>query len=210
MNTPQTDTLLRIDDEHKYWLLTENIFGVNEVIYDNRLESDEYFTETHSTRGKTLHAIFAGHARGLTFDWGLLDPDLHGWVRSGINFLEYLIADGAVFLGIEIMRYNALYRVAGTIDLHVLWRGYEWILDHKSGKASKMTRFKLAAYDMILGPAKNGKPRKRAAIEVQKDGGRAKLVPYNGPDYFHDANRFLSYLNTSRDRKLFGAKDSLE
>ena len=201
---------LRRDSDHKYWLGSENLFGVNEVIIDNRLESDEYFTETHSTRGQAIHAVLAGAARGLTFDWDLLDPDLHGWVRSGINYLDYLLDDGAVILGIETMRYNDLYRFAGAIDLVVFWRGYEWILDWKSGKASKMTRFKLAAYDTILGPTKNGKIRKRAAIEVQKDGSRAKLVEYNKPENFHDANRFLSYLNTSRDRKLFGAKDSLE
>ena len=98
MNTADTKPLLRLDDDHKYWLSDENIWGVNEVIIDNRLESDEWFTDTHSSRGIALHALLAGVANGLTFDWDLLDSDLHGWAKSGMGFLTYLIADGAKIL----------------------------------------------------------------------------------------------------------------
>ena len=201
-NTPG----LSLDKDHKYWFEEENILGVSEVIVDNRLESDKWFTETDSSRGIAIHTVLAGVARGLTFDWDLLDPDLHGWVHSGIDYLAYLIADGAVILGVEVSRFNPLHRVAGTIDLIALWRGYEWILDYKSGKASGVTRFRLGAYDMILGPTENRKPRKRAAIELQKDGGKAKLKEYNGVEFFHDGNRFLSYLVTTRDHRQFGPK----
>jgi len=198
---------LKRDDQHKYSLIpsNENPLGVTEVMVDVGLESDDYFTETDSSRGIAIHAELANAARGIA-PFPFLDPDLYGWRQSGLDKLAELLADGAVILGVEVMAYHPLYRFAGTVDLIVLWRGYEWILDWKSGKASKVTRFKLAAYDMILGPAKNGKQRKRAAIEVQEDGSRAKLIEYNTPDHFHDGNRFLSYLNTSRDRKTYGAK----
>lgn len=198
---------LTCDDEHRYWLGAERLWGVNEVIQDNGLEEARWFKPEDSSRGQVIHIVLAGLARGLTFDWAELDCDLHGWVKSGDAFLREIVADGAVILAVEKMAHSPLYRFAGTIDLLVLWRGYEWILDWKSGKASKVTRFKLAAYDALLGPTANGKPRRRAAVELDRDGGRAKMVEYNTPAHFHDANRFLSYLNTSRDRREFGPKE---
>lgn len=190
-------------EDHKYFLGSENILGVSEVMTFLGFESDEWFTETHSSRGHALHAVLASAAQGHPPDFDFLDPDLHGWARSGLAYIKYLLEDGAVILGIEFMLFHRLYRYAGRIDLYVLWRGYEWVLDWKSGKASRVTRFKLAAYDALIGPTKNGLPRKRAAIEIQEDGSRARLVEYNTPENFHDVNRFLSYLNTARDLKIF-------
>lgn len=206
---PAAPVLTR-DADHLYWLTQpprapENIPGVTEVMVDNRLEDDTYYTEEHSSRGIAVHAELANHARGIA-PFPFLDPDLVGWVASGDDFLSRIRAEGATILAVERMGYNPLYRYAGTIDLLVLWRGYEWVLDWKTGKASKVTRFKLAAYDTILGPTTNGKPRKRAAVELDRDGFRARLVEYNTPEHHHDANRFLSYLNTTRDRRLFGPK----
>lgn len=205
MISPTDEPELYRDADHKYWLGRENLIGVTETMVEVGLESDEWYTETHSSRGRAIHAELANAARGIP-PFPFLDPDLYGWVESGRTHLAELIADGAVILAVEKMAHSPLYRLAGTVDLLVLWRGYEWVLDWKSGKASKVTRFKLAAYDTILGPAANGKPRKRAAIEVHEDGSRAKLVEYNTPENFHDANRFLSYLNTARDKRLFGPK----
>ncbi len=197
------------DEDHLYHLDGTDPLGVSEVMEDLGFESGQWYTDTDSSRGVAIHAVLAGVARGLTFDWDLLDQDLHGWCRSGLNYLAYLLADGAVILGVEVRRHHSLYRYAGTVDLIVLWRGYEWVLDWKSGTASRVTRFKLAAYDQLLGAAANGKPRKRAAIEVQQDGSRAKLVEYNGPEYYHDANRFLGYLGTTRDRRVYANKKIL-
>ncbi len=206
-----SSTDLRRDDDHKYWLTAppkpdENLLGVSEVMVDNRLETGRWFTETDSTRGIALHSELAAAARGHDV-FPFLDPDLWGWRQSGLDWLAEKLADGAVVLGVEVMRYHPLYRFAGTVDLVILWRGYEWVIDWKSGKASGVTRFKLAAYDLILGPAANGKPRKRAAVEIQEDGSRARPVEYNTPAHFHDGNRFLSYLNTTRDRREFGPKE---
>lgn len=201
---------LRRDEAHLYWIdwppsTPENILGVTEVMVENGLENDDWYNETHSSRGTAIHGELANAARGLP-EFPFLDPDLSGWVKSGRDYLTYLLGDGAVILGVERMGHHPLYKVAGTIDLHVLWRGYEWILDWKSGKASKVTRFKLAAYDMILGPALNGKQRKKAAIEVHEDGSRAKLVEYNEVKHFHDGSRFLAYLTTARDKREFAPK----
>ncbi len=201
MMTYESSPGLRCDGEHKYWRGTESLIGVTEVVVEVGLENADWFTETDSSRGRAIHAVLAGAAGGQTFDWDKLDADLHGWVRSGLNFLDYLRSDGAAILGVEVMRDHALYKYAGTIDLVVSWRGYEWILDWKSGKAAKVTPRKLAAYDWLLPPAGGGKARKRAAVEIQRDGRRAKLVEYNGVDNYNDGARFLSYLTTARDRR---------
>lgn len=194
------------DSDHKYFVGNRNLEGVTEIMVDNRLESDEWYTETHSSRGTAIHAELANAARGIP-PFPFIDPDLYGWCQSGRDYLAYLIADGAIILAVEKMLYSPLYWFAGTVDLVVLWRGYEWVLDWKSGKASKVTRFKLAAYDLLMGPTQNGKPRKRAAIEVHEDGSRAKIVEYNGSDHFHDGNTFLALLTATRARKLYGPKD---
>lgn len=199
------------DADHLYWLTEpprtpENLPGVTEVMTELGFESDEYFTKTHSTRGTAVHAEMANAARGVP-EFPFLDPDLVGWVRSGRLWLAETAAAGAVVRGAEVMRHHPLYRFAGTIDLHLAnWRGYEWVLDYKTGKAPKIARFKLAAYDLLLGPTPDGKPRKKAAVELDRDGGRAKLVEYNTPEHYHDGSRFLSYLTTLRDRRIFAPK----
>ena len=199
---------LRLDEEHRYWVGDREIWGVSAVMADNRLVDAKWFDESSRSRGTAIHAELANIARGAE-PFSFLDPDLVGWVKSGIDFLSMLRADGAEILGVEVMRHNALYDIAGTIDLVVRWNGSVWIFDHKSGKAARTTRFQAGAYDMILGPTEDGKPRRRAAVELQEDGGTAKIVGYNTVEHFHDANRFLGYLNTSRDRKAYGPKERL-
>jgi hypothetical protein len=198
---------LKRDPDHLYWRDRENLLGVSEVETTVGLESDEWFTEEHSTRGIAVHADLAAVARGGK-PFAFIDPDLYGWRQSGLDWLARALADGAIILGVEVMRYHALYRFAGTLDLVILWRGYEWILDWKTGKASKVTRFKLAAYDLLLGPASNGKPRKRAALELDRDGGQSNPVEYNTPEHFHDGNRFLGHLSTARDLRQFAPNRS--
>lgn len=198
------------DDEHKYWILKplENLLGVTEVMDDNGFEVDpRHYVPGSSERGKFIHEVLADACLGKYPYMPCVEEQYQGWTQSGLNFLDFMLANGAVILGVEVMRFHPLYRFAGTIDLVVLWLGYEWVLDWKTGKAAKITRFKLAAYDALLGPAANGKQRKRAAVEIQRDGGRARLVEYNTPAHFHDANRFLSYLNTTRDRREFAPRE---
>ncbi len=103
------------------------------------------------------------------------------------------------------MRHHPIYKYAGTIDLVAHWQGYDWIFDYKTGKTAKVTRFQLGAYSTLV-PPRSSLPMKKAAIELQADGSRARPVFYNSTENFHDGARFLSYLNTSKDRKLYGTK----
>lgn len=201
----ETDPDLHRNHEHRYFVGDRELEGVTATLKDNGLVNDEWFTEEHSSRGMAIHAELANIARGLQ-PFAFIDPDLYAWRQSGIDFLDMLRTDGAEILGVEVMRYHHIYKYAGAMDLVVRWRGYEHVLDFKSGKATKATRYQLAAYDILLGPTQNHLPRKRAAVELDRDGGRIRLIEYNGVEYFGDSNTFLALLAASRTRKLCGAK----
>jgi hypothetical protein len=194
------EPMLRIDDEHRYWLGTEELWGVSAVLKDNLLIDDRWFDETSRSRGTAIHSELASIARGAK-PFPFIDPDLYAWRQSGIDFLDMLKSDGAEILHVEMMRHHPIYKFAGTMDLVVRWRGYEHILDYKTGKASKATRYQLGAYSLLLGPTTDGKPRRRAAVELQQDGSRAILREYNAPENFHDGNIFLALLTAARTRQ---------
>lgn len=193
---------LRLDPEHHYWLGQEELWGVSAVLKDNRLVDDQWFTEESRRRGTFIHAILAEAARGNFPYLPFVDEEYQGWCRSGIEFLEMLRADGAEIMGAELMRHHHLYRFAGTIDLMARWRGKIWLFDLKTGKAAKATRYQLAAYGLLDG----GSQCKKAAVELQQDGSRARLIEYNSVDHFHDGNTFLAFLTASRARQQHGPK----
>lgn len=168
------------------------------------LIDDQWFDETSRSRGTAVHAEIANIARGFE-PFSFLDPDLTGWVQSGIDFLAMLRSEGFEIVAVEKMHYHPLYKFAGEIDLLARKDAREYLYDFKTGKAAKATRFQLAAYSMLL-QTSNDKLIKRAAVELQEDGSRARIIEYNSTDNFHDGNRFLSYLNTARDKRLFGPK----
>lgn len=206
--TTATESTLRRTEDHKYFLGAEELWGVSAVLQDNRLVDARWFDEQSRSRGTAVHEVVAQHARGMGIS-PFQDPDLYGWIMSGVDFVTMLLMDGAEIIGVEMMRHHPLYKFAGTIDIIVRWRGYTWILDFKTGKAAKVTRFQLAAYAMLMQKELDAdKMVKRAAVELQEDGGRARLVEYNTPEHFHDGNRFLSYLTTARDRREFGPKEA--
>lgn len=198
--------VLRRDDEHRYFLGAEELWGVSAVLKDNGLIDDRWFDETSSSRGLAIHAELSNVARGIA-PFSFIEPDLFGWCQSGYDFLDMLRADGHEIIGIAVMLYHNLYRFAGEYDLLTKKEGREYLYDFKSGKASKATRFQIAAYDLLLGPTKDGKPRKRAAVELQQDGDRARVLEYNSPDNFHDGNTFLALLTAARTRQQFGPKN---
>lgn len=198
---------LRLDEDHRYWFGSEELWGVSAVLLDNRLVDPSWFDEKSRSRGVALHADLANVARGGQ-PFSFIDPDLYLWRQSGIDFLAMVLDDGGEILGVEEMHYHPLYKFAGTIDLRVRWRGYIWIFDLKSGKAAKATRFQLAAYALMV-PSED-RQIKRAAVELDRDGGRAVLREYNSLEYFHDGNTFLAFLTASRARQEFAPKKSLK
>lgn len=210
MNATDAPVELYRDSEHKYWLGRENLPGVNEVMTALGFEQDpRYYGASSSSRGSVVHQVLAGVALGRTFDWDLLDPDLHGWVKSGISRLEYLKSRGAKIIGAEEMFFHPVYRFAGQIDLRYYLNGYVHIDDWKTGGAPATTRFKMGAYSLLVPQDGHSPyPIKKAAVELDRNGGSARPVYYNETEHFHDGNRFVAYLTTFKDLKIFAPKEN--
>lgn len=188
---------LRLDRQHRYWLGAEEILGTSFILADNGLVDSSWFTEEARSRGTVVHQVLAGIHSGYTFNWDDLHEKLHGFVRSGLAFRDRMKYE---VLDVEQMRWHPIYRFAGTLDLRIRMNDYEYILDWKTGKAAKATRYQLAAYDLLAGPPKTFKFRKKICVELREDGGMPSIVEYNDPMYLHDDLSFLAFLETTRKR----------
>ena len=103
-------------------------------------------------------------------------------------------------LKIELAMFSRLYRFAGTLDRLVLWNGYEWVLDIKSGPSPAWGGYQTGGYDLLLPAA--AKMRKRACLELRADGSY-NLTPHQDP---HDRATFLSLLTTYYARRKNGKR----
>ncbi len=190
-------------DDHRYFVGPRELNGVTATIQDNGLINADFFTEEHSSRGVAIHAALAEVARGGEL-FPFIDPDLAGWCQSGCDFLATLKSDGHEIVGVEVMRWHRLYGFAGQIDLVTMCANVLHVWDFKSGKAPKAARYQLGAYALLL--PQDGKPIKKAAVELDRDGGRAKIIPYYAFEHFHDGATFLALLTASRTRQACGVK----
>ncbi len=80
---------------------------------------------------------------------------------------------------------------------------WSYIIDFKTGKAPKVTRYQTAAYAML---AEDGKKRlwKRAAVELQEDGTLANIITY---DDHTDGAGWLNLLGAFRIRQAIHSKE---
>ena len=129
-------------------------------------------------------------------DWESLDPDLHGFVRSGLLLMEFLKAD---ILEMEVPRYNKTWLYAGTLDILLKRAGVEIIGDFKTGDIPDVTRQQLFAYDMLQ-PVRTF--RLHWGIKLHRDGSMATITELDDDRYAGD--RFLNWLATTRDRQAAG------
>ena len=123
-----------------------------------------------------------------------LNPELHGYVKSGLKLVERLKPR---IIRFETPLYHPSLRFAGTSDLEVERSGWREIWDWKSGKAPKVAAYQTAAYEML---ARTQTPMlfKRRAIELQEDGTIANLVKY---DDHTDGAGWLNLLGAYRIRQ---------
>lgn len=170
--------------------------SVSEVILDNGLTDARWFDETSRSRGSVVHTVLAGYARGLMFDWAMLDEDLHGYVRSGMRLLDFLKAQ---VLETEIPRYHPNWLYAGTADIILARQGSEIVADWKTGDMPNTTDYQVWAYDMLQ-PIR--KARQHWGIKLHKDGAIATIHELDDDRYAGD--RFLNLLATTRERQKHG------
>lgn len=183
------------EETHVYTLDAEVLPSPSSVFADLGLVDASFFTPGSRARGKAVHAGLHYALKG-TLDWKTLDPDLHGYVKSGLRLVERL---GPTITRFETPLYHPLLHFAGTSDLEWDLGGWRWTVDWKSGKASKVVRYQTAAYEVLArvqAPLFNR--WKRAAVELQADGSVANLVKY---DDHTDGLTWLQLLGAYRVRQ---------
>ncbi len=188
-----------VDEPHGYWLGQEELPSPSSVFADLGLVDSAFFTPGSRARGKAVHAGIHYALKG-TLEWKTLDPDLHGYVKSGLRLVDRLKPTITRF---ETPLYHPTLHFAGTSDLEWDLGGWRWIVDWKSGKASKVVRYQTAAYEILArvqAPLFNR--WKRAAVELQADGSIANLIKY---DDYTDGSTWLNLLGAYRVRQSLRA-----
>lgn len=169
------------------------------VFSDLNFVDPRFFTPGSRARGRAVHAGLHYALKG-TLDWATLEKPLHGYVESGLRLVERLKPK---IIRMETALYDPTFDFAGMLDIDWELDGWRWIVDWKSGKAPKVTRYQIAAYEML---ARVTAPRfvhwKRAAIELQEDGSTANLVRY---DDHTDAAGWINLLRTYSIRQSLRA-----
>jgi len=112
---------LRITDDHKYYLGTEALPSVTQVLSDCGIIDSKWFSDAGAFRGSAVHSATAGYDRMRkgeyikfeSLDWpGLLDEQA-GYVKG---YLAFVKDTGFVPIEIEKMAYHPVFRFAGTYD----------------------------------------------------------------------------------------------
>lgn len=182
-----------VDDPHGYFYGSEEVPSPSTVFQDLGLVDSKWFKSEHRARGRAVHAGLHFALKG-TLDWSSLNPDLHGFVKSGLRLVEHL---KPTIVRYETPLYHRVHRFAGTSDIQWELDDYGFIIDWKSGKAPKVARYQTAAYAMLAQQDTN-RLFKRAAVELQADGSMANIVKY---DDRSDASEWLHLLGAYRIRQ---------
>lgn len=198
-----TETL-RLDDEHRYWLGSERVLGVSEVLKDNGFVDARFFTERDRSRGQAVHHALNLELQGK-LDRDTLHKDLHGYLDSGLRLLEHFKSE-LVVVAIEQRLYHPIFRYAGTVDLRLLWKAVPWIWDWKTGEPGPASPFQLGGYEGLVVKVTGFPYVRRAAVCLHEDGRRATLREYAGAAHLGDSAKFLAFLTTTRCRQAAGIK----
>lgn len=197
-----TDAFRFVEDPHGYFLGKEELPSPSKVFADLGLVDARFYTEGARSRGRAVHAALHYALKG-TLDWATLSPPLHGYVKSGLLWVQ---RRRPFVLRLETSLHHPALRFAGTFDVEWELDGWPWVVDWKTGKAAKVARYQTAAYAMMAARLNllnvDAKPHKRAALELQEDGSIANLVTY---DDHTDSAGWLNLLGTYRIRQALRA-----
>jgi hypothetical protein len=201
----ETPLFRYVDDPHGYFYGSDDVPSPSTVFQDLGLVDSKWFKPEHRARGRAVHAGLHFALKG-TLDWRTLDPQLHGYVKSGLKLVERLQPK---IVRYETPLYHPGLHFAGTSDLEVVRKGWGEIWDWKSGKAPNVARYQTAAYEMLarsnverkdpeLYEFRSSLNFKRCAVELQEDGSIANLVKY---DDHTDGAGWLNLLGAYRIRQ---------
>jgi hypothetical protein len=139
-------------------------------------------------RGSAVHEAMALLARD-DLDWTSVDTDFAPFVRGGARFLT---DSGVTVIGSELRVYSERLRCAGTLDLAVVWRERDALLDFKATAQIPATVGpQTAGYEFLYREQYGIKKRlQRYCVHLQPE--TYRVIPLEDS---RDESIFLSALN---------------
>jgi hypothetical protein len=190
MTTPSPSSIQFDPASHIYRLRGTKIPSVTQVLQP--LESFVHVPadalEYARGRGIAVHAAMALLARD-DLDWESIDSEFAPYVRAGSKFLT---DSGVTVLGSELVVFSERLRCAGTVDLVVIWRAREALLDFKAtAQIPPTVGPQTAGYELLYRELYGVKRRmQRYCVHLRPDDYR--VIPLEDT---RDESIFLSALN---------------
>ena len=161
---------LRLDPEHHYFLGERRLPGVTEILDAHGLISPFAKQERARLRGSLAH-LACRYLMERRLDWSTIGMDVVPYVVSCDRWLEETRFEVEAC---EVMDYHRELLYAGTYDFRGLHPKLgPMLLDLKSGVPEGWHPWQLAGYAGIA-----GLHLYRGGLYLQKDGSRARFVPY--------------------------------
>lgn len=200
--TRSTTPGLEFDEAaHIYRYFGHVVPSVTEVLGDNGFIETDYYTEEGRIRGTRVHLLCQ------FLDEGRYNPaearrfELEGYVESWRVTKRRL---GFTMLDVERRLAHPQYRFGGSPDRLASTGRHKWVLDLKTGARAKWHGFQTGGYEeLYLANGEEG-PLRRAAVLLKADGALGELVPHED---MHDRHHFLSFVDTTHQRRLHGITD---
>lgn len=192
---------LALDEEHRYTFGGEPVVSVTQVLREEGLVDDRYFSPEAARRGSTVHRLAELDAEG-----DLYEQDIPEQFRGYLNAVRAFKRETGWFtarhtddqLLTEVRLFNESYGLAGTADEIGMSRGQTGLslADYKTGEPAPATGLQTGAYSRMFQLATGRVIVHRLAVQLRADG-TYRLHHYTNPA---DVTVFLGALNTHRWR----------
>ena len=187
---------------HQYHRAGTPVLGVTEALRRVGIIDDRWWTEEHAERGTQIHALMARTLTPATpwiqhVSWW----DQH--IGSGWSFYRWLNEKQPLTLAAELLVYDPVSDVAGTLDWFGVLDDTLCVLDWKSGAEASWHALQTAAYTHALLAESRGyqqrvTPRiRRGALYLHENGSVATFRAHYKPS---DAQIFQAALLVARFR----------
>jgi hypothetical protein len=185
--------ILRIDENHRYWLGEKNIPGVSEIINSVfPFTGSGLAVERASNFGSAVHKAIELDIKGV-LDWSTVDDAIKPYLeqfwkfRTENNILRTQCQT-------ETILSSKKYGFAGTIDIIE-----KDVIDIKSGQKSPRHRIQIAAYRHLVNSNAPAKYKRQRGLLVYLNG--KDEIPEVVEEKKSDFGVFLSCLNIHNFRK---------
>lgn len=195
----QPERFVEFDEaNHVYYVDGEAWPSVTQILKEESVIDDEWFTEYGRWRGSAVH-----RATQL-LDEGRLDPksvaeELRGYVKAWASFLKATKFRPAL---IEQYVWSESHRYCGTLDRSGVFAGQEpgtagVLIDIKTYTPQDWAGLQLAGYGHALEPRE---VFRRIAVRLKADGYELREFPIG--DYLPDVNVFLGMTGSVRWKQI--------